>query len=241
MNLPILMYHKLQTAPSHDDLAVCADAFQAQVKWLKKNGYQTLDLAYMAGILQTQRTLPRKPVVITFDDAYQSVLDLGRPILEAAGFTATVFTVSEQLGTTNYWDQGKPVEQAACLSGKALCDLAGAGWEIGAHGATHANLTTVSGEDLVRETTGARETLSALIKHPVLTFAYPYGAWNPVAREAVRQAGYLAGCAISPGTPSVTTDLLALRRVYVKPSDSLNAFKRKISSWYLAYRAWRKR
>jgi tetratricopeptide (TPR) repeat protein len=38
-----------------------------------------------------------------------------------------------------------------------------------------------------------------------------------------------------------TNDLLALRRVYVKPGDSLGAFARKLSGWYLAFRAWKKR
>jgi hypothetical protein len=46
---------------------------------------------------------------------------------------------------------------------------------------------------------------------------------------------------MSPGTASVTADLLALRRVYVKPTDTLGDFSRKISGWYLTYRAWKRR
>lgn len=242
MNLPILMYHKIQ--PRRDagtDLAVTVDAFRAQVGYLRRRGYRSLSLAELAQACRRGVSLPRRAVVITFDDAYASVRDLALPILAQAGFTATVFVVPQAVGKFNFWDQGKTVPRTDCLDRAGLQALAEAGWEIGSHGATHANLTELADEPLRRELEESKRDLEDWFNQPINTLSYPYGAWNARVRSAAERAGYAAACAISPGTAAVTADLLALRRVYVKPGDSLPAFARKLSGWYLAYRAWKKR
>jgi len=236
------MYHKIQPrADEHADLAVTVDAFRTQVEFLRRRGYKTLSLAELAQARRLGVSLPRRAVVFTFDDAYASVLEHAKPILDAAGFTATVFVVTQALGRHNFWDDGKNVPRAECLDHTGLQELARAGWEIGSHTATHANLTQLTGEPLARELEQSRRDLEALVNRPINTLSYPFGAWNPEVRTAAEQAGYAAACAISPGTKDVTADLLALRRVYVKPSDSPVAFRRKISGWYLKYRAWKGR
>jgi peptidoglycan/xylan/chitin deacetylase (PgdA/CDA1 family) len=242
MNLPILMYHKIQARRDPgSDLAVTIEAFSRQVEWLRRRGYQSLPLAEVAQAVRRGVSLPRRAVVITFDDAYASVLEYGMPVLASAGFTATVFVVPQALGKGNYWDEGKNVPRAECVNLDGLQKLVQAGWEIGSHGATHANLTQLADEPLRRELEESKRDLEAQITRPVKVLSYPYGAWDARARAAAERAGYTAACAISPGTASVTADLMALRRVYVKPSDSLGAFARKVSGWYLAFRAWRKR
>ena len=241
MNIPILMYHKIQEPQPGNDLAVSRAAFARQMAYLHKQGYRPIALSTLAAAGQDPSGLPKRPVVITFDDAYQSVYSEARPILQEQGFTATVFVVAEALGQHNFWDVGKDVAQETCMPGNELMALADQGWEIGSHGATHANLAEVTEETLITETEGSRRMLEQELKTKVEVFCYPFGAWNEKARIAVQTAGYQAACAISPGTESVTADIFALRRVYVKPSDTPADFKRKISSWYLWYRARRKR
>lgn len=242
MNLPILMYHTLLTQPGRcSDLAVSVQEFQKQIDFLKSQGYQTVSLDRLSRACRGKGDLPPKPVVVTFDDAYACVLETAKPILDRAGFTATVFAVSQAVGRHNFWDDGKKLPAVPCLDGRALQALAAAGWEIGSHGATHVNLAGLAKTDLKREIEGSRQELERILGRPVSVFAYPFGAWDGPAHKVVKQSGYRAACSISPGTPEVTVDLYALRRVYVKGKDSLRGFRRKISPWYLKFRAWRKR
>jgi len=241
MNLPILMYHKIQSAPVGDNLSVPAAVFQQQVAYLKAQGYQTVALTELSKAVRTRASLPKYPVVITFADAYQCVYTAARPILEEFGFTATVFVVSGAVGGHNFWDDGKRIPRESCMLKNELIALSKQGWEIGSHGAMHANLTKVSDEVLAAETKGSRAVLERELDLSIRVFAYPFGAEDRRVRTAVQSAGYQAACAISPGTRSVTANILALRRIYIKPTDSLSDFKRKISKWYLLYRAWRKR
>jgi peptidoglycan/xylan/chitin deacetylase (PgdA/CDA1 family) len=242
MNLPILMYHSVKPqASAHNDLTVTTAAFQAQLQYLNKRGFQTVTLAHVAKAAQGRARLPRRSVVITFDDGYAALLEYAKPLLDLMGFTATVFVVGQALGRHNFWDEGKGLAREQCMTRSHLAELQGAGWEIGAHGLTHASLPGLAAGDLRRETEEAKHLLETELETRVEVFSYPYGAWDAAAREAVRQAGYVAACAISPGTRSVTADPWALRRVYVKPTDSLGDFARKISGWYLAFRAWKRR
>ncbi len=242
MNLPILMYHRIQPeTDKRSDLAVTVKAFQSQMALLKKQGYQTITLTGLARSCRDKTRLPAHPLIITFDDAYASVFEWARPCLEAVGFIATVFVVSRSVGQYNFWDDGQNLPRLVCLGISELRKLADAGWEIGSHGAEHLNMANLSHEQLRQETADSKLELEKKLEQPVEVFAYPFGSWNEPARQAVQSAGYCAACAISPGTSSVTADLLALRRVYVKPTDSLWDFRRKISPWYLSYRAWKKR
>lgn len=237
MNLPILMYHHLLLSHPKDQLGITLPAFTYQIQWLAGRGYRTVTLAQLAGACAGEERLPRKPVVITFDDAYQETLELAQPVLSQAGFSATVFVVSHAVGKNNFWDQG----QVPCADAGTLRQLAGQGWEIGSHSQTHAHLPRLDDRALAAEVLGSRLDLEQLLGAEVLAFSYPYGEWDSRVRDAAASTGYRAACATSPGTASVTADLLALRRVYVKAGDTLPAFRRKISRWYLAYRGWRRR
>lgn len=237
MNLPILMYHHLLRSQPQDQLGVTLPAFASQIQWLAGRGYRTLTLRQLAQACAGAERLPRKPVIITFDDAYQETLDLARPVLAQAGFMATVFVVSRAVGKTNFWDQG----QALCADSSTLRQLAGQGWEIGSHSQTHAHLPQLDDRSLAAEVLGSRLDLEQLLGAEVLAFSYPFGEASSRVRDAVASTGYETACATSPRTASVTADLLALRRVYVKAGDSPAAFRRKISAWYLAYRGWRRR
>ena len=90
MNLPILMYHHLLLSQPKDHLGVSLLAFTCQVQWLASHGYRTVTLGQVAQACAGSIRLPRRSIVITFDDAYQATLELAQPVLSPAGFSATV-------------------------------------------------------------------------------------------------------------------------------------------------------
>jgi peptidoglycan/xylan/chitin deacetylase (PgdA/CDA1 family) len=242
MNLPILMYHDVVDASSPaGDLEVTLGAFTLQMKELVRQGLKAITLSELAAVLQTRGLRPLKScVVITFDDAYQSVRTAALPVMAGLGLRGVVFAVEQAVGKSNVWDDGKGIPSRSCLNQADLVELMRLGWEIGSHGLTHRNLTQCVSEELQEELQGSRIALTQRLGKPVMSLAYPYGAWNSETRAAAIAAGYATACAIAPATPSVLADPWALRRVYVKGSDSLMDFKRKISWWYLKVRAWQK-
>src|SRR5688572_20553453 len=73
--VPILMYHQLRTAPDgarQRALYVRPRDFAAQVRALRRAGYTAVTLQRVWDAWHGRATLPRRPVVFSFDDGYAS-------------------------------------------------------------------------------------------------------------------------------------------------------------------------
>ena len=243
MNIPILMYHGihhlLQSEPS--SLAVNVKEFEKQMKHLRDNGYTSMLMRDLALNISSKSKLPKKPFVITFDDAPASIMEYAYPVLNRLGFKAAVFVVTSAIGLHNTWDDGKPVPRTECMKLGEIQTLLDLGWEIGSHTNSHAELQTLMPDKLKEEVFGSKNELEKLFSTRIESFCYPYGGCNELVRQAVVNAGYTSACVISAKTGSVTEDLFRLKRVFVKPEDSLFTFKRKVAPWYLMLRGIKKR
>jgi len=109
MRLPILMYHKIDRLPRppgacHPRNYVLPEQFEAQLVALRRWGYQTISFGDWLAYRRGAGALPRRPIILTFDDGYRSTYEIAWPLLQRHGSTATVFLVSDLIGKTNAWD-----------------------------------------------------------------------------------------------------------------------------------------
>jgi peptidoglycan/xylan/chitin deacetylase (PgdA/CDA1 family) len=97
--LPVLMYHGVVERPLEPFCwhQLDAQAFERQVRWLSRN-YRVLPLSEALPALFEGR-LPPRACVLTFDDGYRNVLTTALPVLRRAGTPATVFLVTDPMGT----------------------------------------------------------------------------------------------------------------------------------------------
>ena len=86
---------------------------------------------------------PGRNVAVTFDDAFQSVLDHALPVLQKRGVTSVTYVVAHEIGGTNRWDEGRG-QLRPLMDRAALLDWQAAGQEIGSHGLSHVALADVS-------------------------------------------------------------------------------------------------
>jgi peptidoglycan/xylan/chitin deacetylase (PgdA/CDA1 family) len=99
----ILGYHRVSEGPDPYGLAVSPERFAAQLGVLARMG-RPLPLGELPGLLATRR-VPKRSVVLTFDDGYADVLHLAKPLLAQFGIPASVFVVSGALGRELWWDR----------------------------------------------------------------------------------------------------------------------------------------
>jgi peptidoglycan/xylan/chitin deacetylase (PgdA/CDA1 family) len=244
LRVPVLMFHhveplaatELAPPPLHPDSYLARGELAAVLDALAVRGFRTLTLAEAAARRRAGRRLPRRSVVLTFDDGCRCFRDHALPELGARGMTATVFAVSGELGGSNRWDRppGRPGERREELLGAAeLRGLAAAGIEVGSHGRRHRDLTACDADALADEVAGSREELAAAVGEPVRTFCYPYGRLDERARAAVEQAGFAAAAGIH-GVPAARRgDPFALPRLAVNPGESRFELLLKASGAYL--------
>jgi len=171
--LPVLMYHKiLDQGPN--GLTVTTAQFERQLMYLKEKGYQTLTFREVKTLLAEKSPLPRKPVVLTFDDAYVNFKSHALPLVKKYGFQATLFIPVAFIGKTNLWDQGNdPILPAADL--KQLSNNEPV--TFGIHSFLHKNYRDLALSDMEEDLKNCQETLSFYGIPFTRVLAYPYGGY----------------------------------------------------------------
>lgn len=93
--LPVLMYHHVSPKPG---LVTCSpENFRAQMAWLARHGWHTLSTTAFAECLVTG-VIPKKSVLITFDDGYLDNWVYAYPVLKEFGQRATLFLITGWIG-----------------------------------------------------------------------------------------------------------------------------------------------
>lgn len=100
--VPVLMYHTVGI-PDPDwqgQYLTCPHGiFEDQMRWLKKYGFVTVTLSDLYDYIFNEKRLPKKSVILTFDDGYADIWIFAYPIMKKYGFKGTVFVNPEFVDT----------------------------------------------------------------------------------------------------------------------------------------------
>lgn len=217
--VPILMYHVI--APARPGVAfpglyVSGAAFAAQMKALAHDGYRGVTLQRVWDAWHEGTPLPRRPVVVSFDDGYMSHYSRALPVLRSLGWPGVLNLKMDAL-------KGKGNLRPAHIH-----RLIAAGWEIDPHTISHPDLTTLDATRLRREVAGSRAQLRRQFGVPANFFCYPSGRYDDRVVAAVRAAGYRAATTVQPGLAAPGKPF-TLSRLRVVDSDSGATVGREIA------------
>jgi peptidoglycan/xylan/chitin deacetylase (PgdA/CDA1 family) len=229
-NVLVLCYHALsERFPAA--MSVTPANFERQLGLLKRAGYRgvTFEEAVSAS--------SGRVVAITFDDAYLSVLQLAKPMLDSVGYPATVYAPTAYLDTPEQplkwdgidrWHGGEHERELLPMSWEQLGELAELGWEIGSHTCRHPHLDRVADDaELRAELVESKATVEERLGRPCTTLAYPYGEYDERVVAAAGAAGYAAAgtlpARLHPARP------LAWPRVGIYRGDDERRFRLKVS------------
>jgi peptidoglycan/xylan/chitin deacetylase (PgdA/CDA1 family) len=227
----VLMYHKFSTDRS-DFLTVTTHQFRDHLAVLKHKGYQYISLSQWLRHIFEGVPLPKRPILLTFDDAYLSQLTCAYPLLREFGAKATVFVPTAYLGGESAWNKGaEPL-----LSPSQLPGLDREVFELALHTHGHLNYSTCGAEELEEDLNACIQFFENNQLPYVRALAYPYGKrpQDPdlyrrmteiFERYAIRMA-FRIGNRINAQVPA---NLMEVNRIDVRGTDSLYAFKRKIT------------
>ena len=184
VSVPILVFHSFGPKPAKSETKmtlhyrITPTIFEEQMKYLSDNHYTPISLNTFVNNLKSNTAMPAKPVVLTFDDGWNSQYKYAVPVLEKYNFPATFFVISEyRAGAYMTWDN--------------LKDLVAHGFEIGSHTETHPKLPELNKKDLKKEIEKSKKKLEDKLGIKVTTLAYPYYMHNKSVRGMVKSAGYL--------------------------------------------------
>ena len=156
---------------------------------------------------------------ITFDDGYTDALTVIAPLLCARQIPFHVFVSSARMNGTDrkYLSPAQVVE---------LSNMPGV--SIGAHGATHRSLTSLSSSELAAELQASKVDLETVLQKPVTTMSYPYGHVDESVRKAAHGAGFTFAATSKWGFNEAASDPLLQRRIDMWSGDSKRTVENKI-------------
>jgi peptidoglycan/xylan/chitin deacetylase (PgdA/CDA1 family) len=222
--VPMLVYHNLGPE-SKGRLVLGVKAFEQQMRYLKAEGYRIISLGEFVEFMAQGRQIPRRAVILTFDDGYRAFRDLAYPILKELGFPATLFVYTDYVGAGRN-----------ALSWADLQQLAKEGFDVQAHSKTHGDLRREKGEPdaqynrrMQAELADPQALFKRYLGRPADILAYPYGRWDEDLLKKVKEYGYLAAFTVRrQGNPAFVFPL-AGHRSQVYSEMSLEDFARNLN------------
>jgi peptidoglycan/xylan/chitin deacetylase (PgdA/CDA1 family) len=206
--IPILMYHVIAAPPAgapFPGLYVEPAEFAEQMQVLKNAGWHAVTLDQAEAYWRRGVTLGAgKPIVLSFDNGYQSQYTQALPILRRLGW----------VGNENIQLSGLPPSQGG-LGPEEIHGLLAAGWELDTQGMSHASLISLDAEQLHYQIVNARQILQRRYHIPVNWFCYPSGLYDPTVVAAVKAAGYTGSTTVVAGWAHPNEDPYRLHRLRV--------------------------
>jgi peptidoglycan/xylan/chitin deacetylase (PgdA/CDA1 family) len=206
--VPILIYHVIAPPPAgapFPGLYVEPAEFAEQMQTLERAGWHAVTLDRVQAYWRHRVPLGAgKPVVVSFDNGYNSQYTQALPVLRQLGW----------VGDENIQLSGLPPSQGGLGQGQ-IRGLLAAGWELDTQGISHAALITLDPEQLHYQVSVARQTLQRRYHVPVNWFCYPSGQYDATVEAAVRAAGFTGSTTVVPGWAHHDEDPYRLHRIRV--------------------------
>lgn len=219
--VPILMYHKVENVPNLGADVVSPKVFEWQMKYLKEHGYSVVPLEQIISLIAASKPLPRRTVVLTFDDGYENFFTQAFPVLKSYGYPVTLFVSAGRTTMAGYlnWDQMLTMQKE--------------GITFASHGMDHFYLPNASPERRRLEIFESKKLLEQHLGRPVDIYCYAVGGFNKDIKALVREAGYRAAITTNRGSNHSNQDLYELRRIKLSDKDRLSFIMWvKLSGYY---------
>jgi peptidoglycan/xylan/chitin deacetylase (PgdA/CDA1 family) len=222
--VPILVYHDV--APqAKGRMVISAKGFEEQMRYLKAHGYRVINLKEFVEFVSLQRQLPKKSVLITFDDGYRSFTRYAYPVLKELGFSATLFIYTDYIGAGGN-----------AFTWPELKKLSDEGFPVQAHSKSHGDMVRASGEPageyekrLEAELVQPKALFQKYLGYAPDILAYPYGRQDDTVARRTKDRGYSAAFTVRRQGSQSFVDPHRIHRIQIYPEMSMDGFVKSLS------------
>lgn len=226
VHVPILEYHQAEYIPGNV-LGLRPGQFAQEAEWLYQHGYHTINFGQLYAAFYRGYSLPDKPVLITFDDGYESVYDKVFKVLQTYHFQATIFMISSYVGLHGAWRMLEK-NQLLAMEKSGLID-------VESHTVTHPNLAVASPALATREIGQSAVDLERMMGHPIRFMCYPSGRYQASTIDILKRQGYLLATTQGHEQARLAQGPYALHRIVIYQTTSLSSFAHDLQSGRISH------
>ena len=256
-DLVVLSYHDVREVlpASRDAYVMEAAELVNQFAWLKENGYTPVSLQQVIDAREGKSALPRKPVLLTFDDGYRSFYTHVFPLLELFQYPAVLALVGQWIEDPRDGVASAPAhspllrwDEVRALSRSGLVEIASHSFDL--HHGVRAN---PQGNELAAATTRvydptaqryegdaayearvrsdlqrSAELIHARTGVRPRAIVWPYGSYNIATRRMAREVGLPVSIGLDDERPTTYPFGLHLGRRLIVGNPSLRQFTEEL-------------
>jgi len=238
--LTLLGYHSISNVSNkavlqndvYKHLSVPVAVFEQQLVFLRKRNYTFLRFSDLRDIREGKCSLPRRAVLVYFDDGYKDNYINAYPILKRLGIPATIFVVTDCLDKKKIlWDADfSPADARIFLSWEELRIMRDV-FDIGSHTVTHRKLTELRADEVREECMQSHRRITEMTGTEPVAFSYPKSRWTPDIRRVVGETGFEFILAHGRGFHH-SANFRYLEKIPVGPEDTMLVFGLKLDVYY---------
>jgi len=195
--IPILVYHHVYpdgadelnvNKPGECSGVIAESAFRWQMQYLADNKMKVVSTSDVVDWLIDNAPLPEHAVVLHFDNGWLDTFTVTKPVLDSFGFTATCFVITDSANATSEGKRAairtktEGIVEKPFMTWDQIRELVAAGWEIGAHTASHCRMAdkyeAEAGKGVLDEVDRPSAAFQEQLGRLPLHFAYPSGSRN---------------------------------------------------------------
>ena len=161
-SIPVLSYHRIGEDVGSVSTIVNQSNFEEQMDWLNSSGYSTITYDNYYQWRNNNFTLPKKPIILVFDDGWLSVYTNATPVMDNYNFVGVQGIITQKaLNVANYmnWTQ--------------IQNLSNKGWQIASHSFNATSIINYSDSDLLRALNGTKYEIDGNISIIPTLFIMP--------------------------------------------------------------------
>ncbi len=202
--VPVLVYHHVYPQPHVEGRppeagVIGTDAFDRHMDYIDANGWQVISTSALVDWLGGRGDVPGRAVVLHFDNGWLDTHDVVMPRLAERGWPALCYPITDGVDaatsgqTLGVRTQTEGQIEKPFMTWTRVGALAKAGWEIGAHTATHCRVADRHAEEgdagVLRELEVSHAAFTEHLGFAPIHFAYPSGS-RSAATDALLAGHY---------------------------------------------------
>lgn len=205
VSLPVIMYHHITEKESKaGKYTVITREFEEDLKLIKSKGYTAVTVKELIDFVKHGKSLPDKPIMITFDDGFESFYTLAFPLLEEYKLKAVVSVIGSVTEKYSLIDDHNinysnlNFDEIAELNKSRLVEIQNHGYDM--HNNAEGKRKGMSKLKNESEKEYAEALKADLKKTQRLLWdncgikpaavVYPYGAYSKQTHEIVKSCGF---------------------------------------------------
>lgn len=179
---------------------------------IKDSGYTAVSLDELYNYLNGNGSLPKKSIVITFDDGYEDNYKYAYPVLKKYNFKAVFFIITSNVDNNNYYMKSSQIKE-----------MSEDGFDIGSHTVNHDHLSKMNYKNQKETLEKSKQILENIIGKDICYISYPFGEYNENTIRTVKACKYKMAFTVTTNNMNYE-DIFTLHRNLISRYTNMDAF-----------------